>query len=149
MLRLPSYKFYTNTSRYDYEFESQGAKGIIKKIARFDIIERNFFNFGFGDLDVKTGNISDNIISNNGDRDIVLATVAKIIYDFVNHFPEATILIKGTDASRTRLYQQGISRYWDEIGILFEIQGNRERKWELFESGKNYDAFSGRLKGRI
>jgi len=147
MLNLPSYDFYTNRSRFDYEFQSLGPKGIIKKVARFDNIGTNIYNFGFGDVDEITGDISDNITSNNGDRDVVLATVAKIIYDFTGHFPEAAIFIQGTDAARTRLYQQGINKFWEQIEPVFEIQGHREGKWHPFERGKNYEAFLGRRKG--
>lgn len=147
MLNLPSYDFQTNRSRYDYEFLSLGPRGVIRKVARFDSLGTNIYNFGFGDLDEETGEISDLITSNNGDRDVVLATVANIIYDFTNHFPEAAILIKGSDAARTRLYQLGINKYWEQIEPVFDIQAYRDGKWYPFEKGKNYEAFLGRRKG--
>lgn len=147
MLNLPSYDFYTNPSRFDYEFMSLGPKGVIRKVARFDQMGTNIYNFGFGDLDEKTGEISDSITTNNGDRDVVLATVANIIYDFTEHFPEAAVFIKGTDPARTRLYQLGINKYWEQIEPVFEVLGHREGRWQPFERGKNYEAFLGRRKG--
>lgn len=36
-----------------------------------------FWNLGFGDLDEKTGNISDSVVSDNGDGRKVLATVIR------------------------------------------------------------------------
>lgn len=146
MLNLPSYDFYTNRSRFDYEFMSLGPKGIIRKVARFESIGTNIYNFGFGDLDVSSGEISDTITSNNGDHDVILATLANIIYDFTSHFSEAVIFIQGSNSARTRLYQQGISKYWEQIELVFEILGYRDGKWCLFERGKNYEAFLGDRK---
>jgi hypothetical protein len=146
MLNLDSYIYKTNKNFFDYEFESIGPKGIIKKVARFNSIGENIYNFGFGDLDPRTGKIGDMVVSNNNDGDKVLATVAKIIYDFTNVFHGALIFIKGTTLSRTRWYQMGISKYWIQVEPIFEIWGLYQRKWEPFRKGKNYEAFLGRRK---
>ena len=58
---LERYQFSTNTGFYDYEFDSQGSKGTIKKIARFTEVGEDMYNFGFGDLDAETGEIEDKI----------------------------------------------------------------------------------------
>ncbi len=81
MIEGEKYIYKTNTSFLDYEFESIGPKGVIKKIARFNLLENNIYNFGFGDLNHVTGEISDTVISNNNDGDKVLITVANIISD--------------------------------------------------------------------
>ena len=147
MISLDKYLYRTNVSFSDYEFESIGIKGIIKKVARFNIIETDIYNFGFGDLNEKTGEISDTIISNNGDGDKVLGTVANIIYDFTDVFTGAAVFIQGTTDSRTRRYQMGISKYWEQIGQVFEVYGLRkDDKWELFKKNENYKAFLGRRK---
>lgn len=146
MLILERYSFQTNPSFFDYEFESVGPKGTIKKVARFSPIQKGLYNFGFGDLDEKTGEISDTIVSNNGDGEKILATVAHIIYYFTGIYQEAAIFIKGTNAARTRWYQMGISKNWEQIEPVFEIIGYREAKWEPFRKGNNYEAFIGRRK---
>lgn len=146
MLNLERYEFQTNPNFFDYEFESIGAKGTIKKVARFSLIQRGLYNFGFGDLDEKTGEISDTIVSNNGDGDKILATVAQIIYYFTGIYQDAWIFIKGTNAARTKWYQMGISKHWEQIDPIFEILGYREGKWESFRKGVNYEAFLGRRK---
>lgn len=82
MFNLDRYDFSVSPTFFDYEFESVGDKGVIKKVARFSLIEGSLYNFGFGDLNEETGEISDSVVSNNGDGDKVLVTVAQIIYYF-------------------------------------------------------------------
>lgn len=146
MLNLDSYEIKTNQTHFDYEFESVGPKGVIKKVARFNLMQDDIYNFGFGDLDEFTGEISDTVVSNNGDGDKILATVAQIIFFFTGIYQESWVFIKGSTSSRTRWYQMGIAKYWDHIKLIFEIQGYRSRKWEPFEKGKNYEAFLGRRR---
>lgn len=146
MIEGDKYFYKTNNSFLDYEFESVGPKGTIKKVARFSQIENKIYNFGFGDLNDATGEISDTVVSNNNDGEKVLITVASIIYDFTNISKDASIFIKGTTVSRTRRYQMGINKYWLQINSLFEIYGLKNQKWEVFKQGENYDAFLGRRK---
>lgn len=146
MIEGDKYIYKTNTSFLDYEFESIGPKGVIKKVARFNLLENNIYNFGFGDLNHVTGEISDTVVSNNNDGDKVLITVASIISDFTSFLKDSAIFIKGTTQSRTRRYQMGINKYWFQINTLFEIYGLRDNKWEIFRQGENYEAFLGRRK---
>ncbi len=147
MLNLPVYDYYTSPSHSDYEFESKGPKGIINKVARFNKLGINLYNFGFGDLDEVTGEISDFITSNNGDADKVLATVANIIYEFTGVNEVAAIFIQGTTKARTRWYQMNINKYWEKIEPVFEILGYRNGSWEHFRKSTNYEAFLGSRKG--
>ncbi len=146
MIGGDKYLYSTNSSFLDYEFESIGPKGVIKKVARFSEMGTNVYNFGFGDLNETTGDISDTVVSNNDDGDKVLVTVANIIYDFTNVYMEAAVFIKGTTPARTRRYQMGINKYWPQIDPIFEIFGLKDQKWEQFRPGENYDAFLGRRK---
>jgi len=50
-------------------------------------------------------------------------------------------MAKGSTPSRTRLYQMGISEFWDEIQGIFEVKGYHGNNWEAFRKGKNYEAF--------
>jgi hypothetical protein len=139
-----TYPYSTNKSFLDYEFNSWGGKGVIKKVARFTQIVgmgSDIYNFGFGDLDEKTGEISDTIVSNNGDAEKVLRTVAVIITDFAAVYPDASIFIQGTTPSRTRRYQIGINRFWTDIGVDFKVWGLKEGRWCIFRPGENYEAF--------
>jgi len=146
MFSEDKYLYKTNSSFLDYEFESKGPKGKIKKVARFSEIGVNIYNFGFGDLNEMTGEISDTIVSNNGDGDKVLLTVANIIYDFTDVYIGVAVFIQGTSPSRTRRYQMGINKHWSQIIPIFEVLGLKNDKWEQFRPGENYEAFLGRRK---
>ena len=107
MLNLDKYLYKTNPSYLDYEFDSVGPKGIIKKVARFIEIGTNLYSFGFGDLNKNTGEISDTIVSNNGDGDKVLATIASIIYDFTNFYTKAAVFHTGQYSSKNSSLSNG------------------------------------------
>ena len=145
MITGDKYLYRTNSSFLDYEFESTGPKGVIKKVARFSQMGTNIYNFGFGDLNEATGEINDTVVSNNRDGDKILITVANIIYDFITVYMGAAVFIQGTTQGRTRRYQMGINKYWAQINPIFEISGLRNGEWEPFRQGQNYDAFFGRL----
>lgn len=146
MFSADKYAYRTNSSFLDYEFESTGPKGVLKKVARFSEIGINVYNFGFGDLNELTGEISDTVISNNDDGDKVLITDASIIYDFTSFYDGAAVFIHGTTPSRTRRYQMGINKYWTQMSPIFEVLGLKNEKWQQFRSGENFDAFLGRRK---
>lgn len=144
---LDKYNYFTNISGFDFEFESIGIKGIIKKVARFTFMQSPFiYNFGFGDLNESTGDISDTVVSNNGDQDKIMGTLGSIIFDFTTLNSDAQIFIEGTNAVRTRLYQMNISKYWNQIDLFFEVLGLKEDKWYPFKKGINYEGFLGRRK---
>jgi len=145
-MRLPHYIYRTNDSFLDYEFISEGPRGNIKKVVRFSQISANAFDLAFGDLDEKTGDISDTVVTNNDDSRKVLATVAATVYDFSFQYPGVWIVAKGRTHSRNRLYRMGISNNWQEINTEFEVYGLINEEWKLFEAGKDYDAFLVRRK---
>lgn len=144
-MSLQKYPYKTNPDFLDFEFESKGPRGVIRKVARFTLLNQgSVYNFGFGDLHPLTGEISDTVVSNNGDGDKILATVATIIMDFTERFPGAAVLIEGTSASRTRRYQMGISKHWSDIKETLQVYGYKSGKWEPFQTGINYEKFIGR-----
>jgi hypothetical protein len=85
-------------------------------------------------LNENTGEITDTIVSNKGDDEKILLTVAHIIYLFTSIYFNAAVVIQGSSASRTRRYQMGINKYWEQIDPIFEIFGLKENRWvSLFE----------------
>jgi hypothetical protein len=126
-----------------YEFVSEGSKGNILKLVIYSQTHlHNFYNLGFGDKDAITGDIDDTVITNNGDSEKVLATVAATLYTFTDKFPEAMVFASGSTSARTRLYRIGISNNLDAINADFEIFGlSKDNNWVKFEKRKDFDAF--------
>jgi hypothetical protein len=138
------YEFKTNEGSLDYEFYSEGPKGKIKKVVRFTPQNANgktYFNLGFGDWDNVKNQMDDQAVSNNHDKNQVLATVALIVLDFTNNFPDLWVYAKGSTSARTRLYQMAIGANWDKIDPLLFVLGNVDNKWHPFQKKVNYEAF--------
>ena len=107
----------------------------------------SYYNLGFGDWNKDEEKLDDFIATNNLDTEMVLATIASIVIDFSTRFPEVVIYATGSTDSRTRRYQMGINKYFNDIETLFDIYGYVEDNgWEDFKKGKNYDAFLVRRK---
>ncbi len=126
-----------------FQFDSIGVKGRITKVIQFIPMDlEDFFNLGFGDLNPATGEIDDLAVSNNGDSEKVLATVANALYLFTEEYPEAMVTIIGNSKARSRLYRMGISKYFDEVSQTFDIYGDVEGVyWEKLQPNKNYARF--------
>ncbi|MCD6010798.1 MAG: hypothetical protein K0Q79_660 [Flavipsychrobacter sp.] len=125
-----------------YEFQSEGVNGKIPKLIIYrETNLHNLYNLGFGDKNEKTGNIDDNVITNNGDSQKVLATVASSLLQFTDKYPGAMVYATGNTKSRTRLYRIGISNNLEMIKENFEVFGQHKYGWELFKKGIEYEAF--------
>ncbi|WP_316794104.1 DUF6934 family protein [Pedobacter frigoris] len=140
------YGYISDASGMDFEFFSEGPKGKIKKVVAFTpqnikIVGRIVYNLGFGDLNPNTGDIDDLSVSNNNDRDKVLATVAALTWEFTFHHPYAFVHARGSTISRTRLYQIAISANLNELKKVFYIYGFKDDEWSEFEKNVNYVAF--------
>jgi hypothetical protein len=139
---LNKYQLVSGENLTTFKFTSVGNNGQIQKIIQFTAGNYlNLFNLGFGDINSKTGIIDDEIISNNGDSEKVLATVVESIYLFTIKNPKALIYATGSTKSRTRLYQIGITKYYDIVVNDFIIFGQLNGHWLPFEKNINYDAF--------
>ena len=143
-MNLEHYDYFTNSAFKDYEFFSEGPKGKIKKsihYTKLDDADIPIHNLAFGDQNTATNSIDDLIVSNNKDKDLVLATVAHTIDQFCSHHLDQYVFAAGSTPARTRLYQMGISRLWDQISVDFDLLGLKNHKWLPFKYGINYDAF--------
>ena len=146
-MNMEQYTLKAEDSLMVYEFLSEGPKGKIPKLVKFSKTNtRDLFNLAFGDKDLKTGNIDDLIISNNGDSEMVLATVVATVYAFTDKHPEAWIYATGSTLARTRLYRMGITKYIVEIRKDFEVLGMRNNAWYPFRKNVEYVAFLVRRK---
>jgi hypothetical protein len=160
----PTYK----TGNHEFGFYSVGQVGIIELRMRITLMdeETRFYNVGFGVWDNLRMDIDDKATIRNGDTDRILATVGQKALDFLRRNPRANIaatgsVLPGALALRTRKYQMGINKYYDELFGVCNIYGFKSNKvggkilgdwpdwdgeWVPFEQGTNYDAFLLNLK---
>jgi hypothetical protein len=141
---IRGYEYKTNEELLNYEFCSEGPKGEIRKVVRFTLRNANgvsYFNLGFGDWDATKTHMDDMAVSNNHDKDIILATIASIVVDFTSRYEDIGIYAQGSTQARTRLYQMGIAANLDKITPILTIYGYINYEWQLFQKNVNYDAF--------
>jgi len=130
-----------------FEFTSEGHRGEIHKLVKYSETNmKQLYNLAFGDLDPDTGDIDDTKVSNNGDSEKVLATVVSTLYAFTDKYPGRIVYATGSSRARNRLYRMGISKYFEEIKSDFEVYGLHDSQWELFCTGKEYEAFLAKRK---
>ncbi|MFC3830224.1 MULTISPECIES: DUF6934 family protein [Niastella] len=60
-------------------------------------------------------------MSDNGDRNKILATVAKAVDDFTEKYPDRWVIFRGSTRERTRLYRMAVGINQDELSAKFEI----------------------------
>ena len=141
-MKYSKYEYSTEDLLLYYEFTSQGPKGKIRKIVEYSATTvENVYNLAFGDYDESVDGINDKSITNNGDSQKVLATVASTVYAFTGHYPDAWVHVTGSTIVRTRLYRMGITNNLTEIAEDFYVFGLRDDKWERFIVGEDYEAF--------
>lgn len=139
---LPKYQLSAENSLTVFEFVSIGPKGNIPKLIKFSETHlKDFYNIGFGDKNLDTGDVDDKIISNNGDSDKVLATVVSAVYAFTDLYPKTWVYATGSTKARTRLYRMGISKYYDKVSHDFEVYGLKDEQWIRFDKEIDFEAF--------
>ena len=137
----PVYTIEFDSISNQYFFESIGQKGSIFKVVIFTEFQNNVFNLGFGDYDLKTKQIDDTKVSDNGDMPKVLATVVSIVFHFLEKNPMAYIFFEGSTKSRTRLYQIAINQYYNAFSEYLELFGLTNGNPESFQKNKPYESF--------
>lgn len=123
------YDLYRNSDTTIFEFKSIGSNGEITKVIIFSATQsKEIYNLAFGDLvynEVKKRYIlDDSVITDNGDRNLILSTVASSVYIFTEKYPEKIVFFKGSTLARTRLYRRAISINLEELSETFTIFGS-------------------------
>jgi len=136
------YEVYENIAVQDdfnrFDFISIGKKGLVRKRVSFSKTEMDkVYNLAFGDVDEKD-ELDDLSVSDNGDRNKVLATVVNIVVSYTNRYPGRWIFFQGSSESRTRLYRMAIGLNLEELSIKFNIYGLIDN--ELIPFSKNLNA---------
>jgi hypothetical protein len=132
-----------NADYSKFDFISEGHKGKIPK--RVEILATpmpNLFNLSFGDIR-ENDDIDDLTISNNGDRNKILATIVKVVMEYTYKFPDRYIYFKGSTEQRTRLYRIAVSLNLEELSEMFEIYADVTGSLDLitFQKGLVIKAF--------
>ncbi len=139
---LPKYQLKAENNLEVFEFVSVGTKGKITKLIKFSETHlKDFYNLGFGDKYDETNDIDDQVVSNNGDSEKVLATVVSAIYAFTDKNPDAWVYATGSTPSRMRLYRIGINKFYDYVIKDFEIYGLKNEEWVNYDKNTNFEAF--------
>jgi hypothetical protein len=144
-MELNGYEFKANGDFSRFYFNSVGPRGVIKKAVSYQVLyfynKLPVVNLAFGDWDEGEQKINDSVVSDNKDRDKVLATVASTILTYLEMHGKCLISAEGSTPARTRLYQMGINAHRIEIESIFFIFGLDKREWITFEPGRNFQAF--------
>jgi len=142
-MNYPRYEYATEDELNIFEFDSVGTKGKVTKIIQYtEMSIKGYFNLGFGDLDLNTKEVNDEIVTNNGDGQKVLATVVSTVYAFTAKNPDAYVYATGSNEARTRLYRMGITNNLEELKKDFHVYGLRnDEVFEPFIVGEDYLGF--------
>jgi len=123
------------------DFLSIGKNGAIPKRITFTTTELEYvYNLAFGDID-ENGEIDDYTISDNGDRNKILATVVNVIDDYTKKYPERWIFFRGSTKERTRLYRIAVGVNLEELSRKFDIYAFDQEEVKLFAKDMEINAF--------
>jgi hypothetical protein len=104
-----------------FDFFSIGKNGrILKRIEFTSTDVPDVVNLAFGDID-ENGEINDYSVSDNGDRNKVLATITFAVDLFLSKHPDRWVYFKRSTHERTRLYRMAIGLNLDELATKFDI----------------------------
>lgn len=123
------------------KFTSIGSNGPIAKRISFTTTDlENVYNLSFGDIG-KDGETNDFTVSNNGDRNKILATVFRVVGDYTERYPNRWVYILGSTKERTRLYRMAIGGNLDELSQMFDIYAYSNEEWSLFTKNMEIESF--------
>jgi hypothetical protein len=103
-----------------YDFVSIGPRGRILKRIEFIPRGMNVFVVAMGDVDHQN-EIDCDTRTNNGDRDKVLSTAAKMIAHFVNASKSRILVLGSQSPTRMRLYQIAIGLHQHEFSDSLRV----------------------------
>jgi len=127
-----------------FEFTSTGKNGNIRKRIVFRPIEtESGYYLLFGDV-TKENLIDDASVSNNGDRNKILATISVAVDRYTARYPERTIYFIASTDARTRLYRMAISLRWEELSAKYHIFADVDSadRWVPFRKNMEIIAIS-------
>lgn len=135
------YPFGQPQIQYRYDFTSISREKEVVKRVLFTLTDtEQVYNLALLDV-LPNGDVSDITETKNKDMRVVLATVVRIIVDFLNKNPEVIVLFQGSDEKRQRLYRIVINREIETVLEQFRIFGSIDDEIEPFVANRPYDFF--------
>jgi hypothetical protein len=142
-MKYPTYETIVAERYGHFDFTSIGRKGKVKKRIIFrQTSDKELVLLALVDVR-KDGTFDDQVVTDNGDRDKILATVAKAILFYTDKFPDKWIAFEGSTDARTRLYRVAIALHIVELSKHFIVRGAllNHTKTHPFSVGVPYVAF--------
>jgi hypothetical protein len=120
---------------------SDGDNRIFKIIVYDRITKHNvgYYNLGFGDLDLSTGELDDEAESNNGDMRKILATVVSTLAFIFEIHPNEKVHLDGSTHLRLQYYHKLVRDYYKKITERYVVEGCLDGRIESFSPEKEYD----------
>ena len=135
------YPFGQPQIQYRYDFVSISREKEVLKRVLFTLTDtEQVYNLALLDV-LPNGDVSDITETKNKDMRVVLATVVRIIVDFLNKNPQVIVLFQGSDEKRQRLYRIVINREIETVLEQFRIFGSIDDEIEPFIANRPYDFF--------
>lgn len=137
------YEYYAAIKTADdlssFDFVSTGKSGeVVKRVVFMPTEINDVYNLAFGDI-MENGEIDDYCITNNGDRNKILATVFDVVNTYTSRYPERMIYFRGSTKERTRLYRIAIGLNLEELSRIFEIYAEIEEDDRFIPFRKNME----------
>jgi hypothetical protein len=127
-----------------FDFVSIGKNGKIHKRIVFNPTENDsIYSLTYGDV-TETDRIDDTSVSNNGDRNKILATIVLAVDRYTARYPDRTIYFMASTNARTRLYRMVIGLHWEELSAKYLIfaDADSEDGWVPLQKNMEITAFS-------
>jgi hypothetical protein len=135
------YPFESNRSEFTYHFESVSEhKTVQKTVLITETGIPNVANLALLDV-LPNGEFSDTTVTDNDDLITVLATVFRIAQDFLNRFPNYSLVFQGSDDRRNRLYRIALGRELVYLEKEYEVHGFNGENFVLFSRSQPFSGF--------
>ncbi len=110
---------YNDGVSHQFWFVSTGKRNILKCV-QLDMMEETeeYYHLSLLDFDHEQGCLREDIVSNNGDTNRVLSTVAHCMIRFLHRFPESKIIFTGNSRSRDRLFRLQMNNQSNKLRLL-------------------------------
>lgn len=150
-MKYESYGYLRSSeSKNRFRFTTYGPRGKFDMMVKFEeTIIPDVMNLSFG-IAISNESVNDIARIDNDDRNKILATVAKTIYEFSKLHPEKAIFFTGSTPARTRLYRIALTVHLGELLKDFEVFGvylfDSSIYYEKFEKQMPYTGFAVKRK---